>query len=168
MDQQRWRQIERIHHSALEHPHSKRAAFVAGECKNDEELRREVESLLGRDAAPGEELIDRPAWEGAGDLLKTKAETQPAAGVTSDWRQVTEPKALVVSPVEELTNGARIRSAPVLVADIGREEFNEAVLSSSAGSRDYCRQVFPAQTDQARRHDHDCFRFHQSIPISVA
>jgi len=86
--------------------------------------------------------------------------------VTSDWRQVTEPKALVVSPVEELTNGARIRSAHVLVADIGREEFNEAVLSSSAGSRDYCWQVFPAQTDQARRHDHDCFRFHQSIPIS--
>jgi serine/threonine protein kinase len=81
MDQQRWRQIEQIYHSALEHPPSKRGAFVAGECKDDEELRHEVESLLGRDAAPAEELIDRPAWEGAGSVLITKAETQLTPGM---------------------------------------------------------------------------------------
>jgi eukaryotic-like serine/threonine-protein kinase len=80
MDQQRWREIERIYHSALEHPPSKRPAYVAGECKNDDDLRREVESLLGRDAAPGEELIDRPAWEGAGGLLTTKSETPLTPG----------------------------------------------------------------------------------------
>jgi eukaryotic-like serine/threonine-protein kinase len=79
-DQQRWRRIEQIYHAALEHPPSKRGAFVAGECRDDEELRREVESLLGRDRAPGEELIDRPAWQGAGDLLTTKTETQLTEG----------------------------------------------------------------------------------------
>src|SRR5678816_2331823 len=54
--------------------------FRAGECKDDDDLRREVESLLSRDAAPAEGLIDRPAWEAVGDLLTTKSETQLSPG----------------------------------------------------------------------------------------
>ncbi len=42
----RWEQIERICQSALELGESRRRAFLDGACGGDEELRREVESLL--------------------------------------------------------------------------------------------------------------------------
>src|SRR5262245_9291696 len=47
MDNQRWRQIETLYHAALEHEPSARDAFLAQACAGDEELRREVEELLG-------------------------------------------------------------------------------------------------------------------------
>ena len=46
MTPERWKQIEELYHAADTRPPSERAAFLAEACPGDEELRREVESLL--------------------------------------------------------------------------------------------------------------------------
>src|SRR5215475_4036189 len=46
MKPERWRQIERLFQTALELDAAERAAFLGESCAGDEELRREVESLL--------------------------------------------------------------------------------------------------------------------------
>ena len=46
MTPERWRQIEQIYHSTLECEESQRPSFLKEACAGDEELRKEVESLL--------------------------------------------------------------------------------------------------------------------------
>src|SRR5450759_4798505 len=66
MEQQRWRQIEQLYHSARERDPSQIHAFLAEVCQGDEELRREIESLLAHD--PSRDcLLDRPPAELMGD-----------------------------------------------------------------------------------------------------
>ncbi|HXR35826.1 MAG TPA: serine/threonine-protein kinase, partial [Candidatus Binataceae bacterium] len=60
MAPERWRRIEALYHSALERDPPARAAFLDGACGNDNELRREVESLLA-EAPTGQGLLDQPA-----------------------------------------------------------------------------------------------------------
>ena len=51
LDKQRWRQVETLYHAALEREPGARDAFLAQACAGDEELRREVEELLGYDGS---------------------------------------------------------------------------------------------------------------------
>jgi serine/threonine-protein kinase len=47
MTPERWRRIEAVYHAALEcDPGQQRQAYLADACAGDEDLRREVESLL--------------------------------------------------------------------------------------------------------------------------
>jgi len=46
MQAERWQQVERLFHAALQHAPDERAALLAEACADDEELRREIESLL--------------------------------------------------------------------------------------------------------------------------
>ena len=46
MGRERWQEIERLYHLALEREESRRAEFLDQACGGDEALRREVESLL--------------------------------------------------------------------------------------------------------------------------
>lgn len=46
MKEERWREVERLYHSTLEKHPSERSAFLAETCAGDDELRREIESLL--------------------------------------------------------------------------------------------------------------------------
>src|ERR1035437_9732347 len=53
MKPERWEQVAQLHRAALERAESERPAFLREACAGDEELRREVESLLafdGKDA----------------------------------------------------------------------------------------------------------------------
>ena len=52
MTPERWQQIEKLFHAALELEGQERAAFLEKACGNDESLRREVESLLGQKEKP--------------------------------------------------------------------------------------------------------------------
>src|SRR4030095_10282082 len=52
MTPERWQQIEKLFHAALELKPPERAVFLAESCGNDESLRREVESLLGQKEKP--------------------------------------------------------------------------------------------------------------------
>jgi eukaryotic-like serine/threonine-protein kinase len=75
MNPERLQQIEDLYHSARECEPDKRSAFLSGACRDDPELRREVESLLAQDPAQ-EGMLDRPA----ADLLEDSAVMMLAAG----------------------------------------------------------------------------------------
>ncbi len=49
MTPDRWRQIEQVYHAALEREEGQRAAYLRQACAGDDELHREVESLLEQD-----------------------------------------------------------------------------------------------------------------------
>src|SRR5262245_51801386 len=70
--QARGGRIERLWNAALERAQSERAAFLAEACEGDEELRREVESLLRFDLR-AEHFIESPALEVA---ARAQAEAQ--------------------------------------------------------------------------------------------
>jgi serine/threonine protein kinase/Tol biopolymer transport system component len=56
----RWREVERIYHAALEQPSRERDAFLHNACQDDDDLRREVQSLLSR-AVSAEQFLAEPA-----------------------------------------------------------------------------------------------------------
>ena len=61
MNPERWQQIERLYHSALEQDATRLEGFLTEACQDDADLRREVESLLAQ-SGPTEALIDQTAW----------------------------------------------------------------------------------------------------------
>jgi serine/threonine protein kinase len=68
MAPERWRQIEHLYHTALEHTTERRSAFLEEACGGDDDLRREVESLLQQD---DEGVLDEPVWQAIDRPLKT-------------------------------------------------------------------------------------------------
>jgi len=55
-----WRRVEELYHTALERAPSEREAYLVAECGSDDELRREVLSLLAHDGE-AERLMEAPA-----------------------------------------------------------------------------------------------------------
>jgi len=74
---QRWQEIDRIFAAALDHGPDERAAFLDEACAGDEQVRKEVESLLAHDLA--ESLMGDPAVEEASRLL-AKGEARALTG----------------------------------------------------------------------------------------
>ena len=64
MEPERWREIERVYHLAREQPPDRRTVFLEQVCGGDEDLRREVESLL-RHADGAEEYLQAGVLEAA-------------------------------------------------------------------------------------------------------
>ena len=64
----RWQQVEKICQSALELDVDQRAAFLDQACAGDEELRREVESLLQFETR-GDHFIEEPAVQVAPKMI---------------------------------------------------------------------------------------------------
>ncbi|TAM84542.1 MAG: hypothetical protein EPN47_00010 [Acidobacteria bacterium] len=69
---ERWLEIERIYHAALERGGSTRTEFLAKSCAGDEDLRREVESLLAHEDQAGS-FLETPAIEVAAGALARQA-----------------------------------------------------------------------------------------------
>jgi hypothetical protein len=59
MSPQRWQQINQLFEQALPLPLEQRADFLAQACGTDEELRREILTLLAADATPPA-LVEEP------------------------------------------------------------------------------------------------------------
>ncbi|MDQ3133342.1 MAG: serine/threonine-protein kinase, partial [Acidobacteriota bacterium] len=68
MKAERWQQVERLYHAALESEPESRASFLDEACAGDAELRGEVESLLGYEER-AERFIESPALEVAAGLM---------------------------------------------------------------------------------------------------
>lgn len=68
MTPERWQQIDRVLDAVLEREPDERAAFLGEACAGDEELRREVESLL-RAHERAASFIEEPPAEAARELL---------------------------------------------------------------------------------------------------
>src|ERR1700692_4353049 len=81
MTPERWRQIGELYHSALERQPDQRGAFLREACRGDEELRREVETLLAARTGSGEGLLDHPAWEAAQSLIEDPTRTALVPGM---------------------------------------------------------------------------------------
>lgn len=58
---ERWQEIERIYHAARELDASAQAEFLAKACAGDDDLRREVESLLVQQEQAGRGMSGCPA-----------------------------------------------------------------------------------------------------------
>lgn len=68
MKPERWEQVAQLHRAALEREARERSAFLREACAGDEDLRREVESLLASAAAAGS-FLESPAMEVAAKAL---------------------------------------------------------------------------------------------------
>src|SRR3989440_3720478 len=62
MKPERWQQLDRLFHSALERKPEERAAFLDEACAHDQQLRREVEALIAASEQAGS-FIEKPALE---------------------------------------------------------------------------------------------------------
>jgi serine/threonine protein kinase/Flp pilus assembly protein TadD len=95
MNAEHWRQLEELYHAALEQDTTQRAQFIAEACGGDAELRSELESLLAQDLTASN-LLDHPAWEGAGRLLGN------ASGTAREQQQPTLLPGTIISRYEIL------------------------------------------------------------------
>src|SRR5207248_6685610 len=68
MKAERWKQVNDLFQSAVERAPGERAAFLDETCNSDEELRREVESLLSSHGR-ATNFIELPAFEVAPELV---------------------------------------------------------------------------------------------------
>jgi serine/threonine protein kinase len=75
MTPERWREVERVYQSTMDREPRLRAAFLSEACLDDEELRREVNSLLELNHSPV--LVDEPAWHAVAELLTDSAQLVP-------------------------------------------------------------------------------------------
>src|SRR4051794_19132714 len=78
MNPERLRQIEGLYHSARELQSHERESFLVEACGNDEELLREVASLLAQDGSDGP--LERPLSGVAARLLGDSAKIPLAPG----------------------------------------------------------------------------------------
>ena len=62
MTPERWQQVEQLYHAVLELEPGERAWFLAENCKGDDDLRREVESLLAAEQSLNT-VLEHPALE---------------------------------------------------------------------------------------------------------
>jgi hypothetical protein len=76
MDPGRWRQIEQLYHSALEAGPTQRDRVLTEACREDTDLRREVESLLAQ-VTSTEALADLSAWAAASELAAAHTILKP-------------------------------------------------------------------------------------------
>ncbi|MGD0417908.1 MAG: protein kinase [Terriglobales bacterium] len=74
MEPELWHRVEELCNRALELDESRRAEFLEHSCAGDEELLREVESLLAHEKK-AEHFIDSPALEVMGKLVGNERET---------------------------------------------------------------------------------------------
>src|SRR5258708_6044452 len=94
MERDRWLLFERLYHAALDRTKGEQEIFLKEACKNDEELRHEVESLLGYQQKAAA-FIESPALEVAAQLL-TKEEIEKdssaalSAGTTISHYRIIE------------------------------------------------------------------------------
>src|SRR6185295_5681964 len=73
---ERWEQIKGIFEAVIDLEPADRVAFLNSNCSDDESLRRDVEVLLSSDDH-GWELLERPAYEAAAELLEEQQALTP-------------------------------------------------------------------------------------------
>src|SRR5215216_283215 len=78
MKPERWKQVDKLLEAALDCPPTERASFLDRACSGDEELRRELDSLLISDEQ-AEAFIESPPARVAADLFTDKP-TKPSRG----------------------------------------------------------------------------------------
>src|SRR5215468_147726 len=81
MELDRWEQIERLYHAALEREPDAREAFLDEACAGDEDLRREVAGLLACDI-PSDSFIQSPSIEIAARAMAAEPHIETSTKTT--------------------------------------------------------------------------------------
>src|SRR6476659_4422412 len=68
MEPDRWSRVEQLYHSALKVPLERRHTFLKDECQGDDDLQKEVASLLSYESSAAE-FIESPAFDVAARLM---------------------------------------------------------------------------------------------------
>jgi len=71
MDSERWKQIDSLLQSVLEHPPDEREVFLRQACAGDQALEREVRSLL-KAQLKSRSFLESPAIEAAAMAIRTQ------------------------------------------------------------------------------------------------
>ncbi len=79
MKPERWDEIVRLYYAALERKQEDRAAFIREECRGDDSLRKEVESLVAC-RPQAEKFMESPALEAAKGTLAENQQAESMAG----------------------------------------------------------------------------------------
>src|ERR1041384_4149037 len=78
---ERWRRLEDLYHAALELTAAARESFLQDACAGDDDLRREVESLLAQDR--GAVILNAGLGSLAAQMLGTPRRFEPGSTVGS-------------------------------------------------------------------------------------
>src|SRR5262245_29673376 len=103
MAPERWNQIKQLFQEALAHDAGEREDYLMAACAGDEELRRQIEVMLSADAQT-DELLDRPAYAAAPDLLSL-LENPSEAGAAPQAEALLGRRLGVYQLVRELGRG---------------------------------------------------------------
>ena len=87
MKPERWQQVANLYHATLERNPGERASFLRESCGGDEELRREVESLLAYENQ-AENFIESPALEVAARMMAEPLDQTVSAGQMINQYQI--------------------------------------------------------------------------------
>lgn len=90
MSAERWQRVERLYHLALEKQPVDRSAFLVEACAGDEELRREVESLLAYEDR-AESFIESPALDVAARMMADEPARPAEAGERINQYRIVSP-----------------------------------------------------------------------------
>ena len=82
VNRRRWQQVEQLYSSALKQEPNQRAAFLSDSCKDDEDLRREVEALL----AQASEASNASAWQDTATVLASSPKVDTRSQLTAGQR----------------------------------------------------------------------------------
>ena len=134
MSPDRWRRVDAVLQSVLAAEPARRQGIIDGECRGDDALRREVESLLSAHARAGDAFLERPAAEslGAAGTPQTLAERLAAAlaGRYEIVREIARGGMAVVHLARDVRHDRRVAIKVVreeLAAAVGAERFLEEI-----------------------------------------
>src|SRR5262245_35440167 len=118
MELDRWEQIERLYHAALEREPGARESFLDEACAGDETLRRQVAALLACDI-PSDSFIQSPAIEIAARAMA--ADPHIEASNKSMWSLVVGSQMGAYTLLEPLGRGGMGEVYLALDTRLGRK-----------------------------------------------
>jgi hypothetical protein len=111
MSPERWQEVEKLYHAALEREAGARGAFLAQACGDDAELRREVAALLAYDD-PNASFMEAPALQLAARGLAAGPPAEPPTHATPDLAPLDTPtgvgRAAAALPAGQVLRNFRV------------------------------------------------------------